>query len=502
MMSGKKTHQRPCKSCAARIQAGVARGDPRFRNATPRPAEPGMDLCAACLQDLRREAPKAEQMRGAQRPDDSIAIAAARRSQAGADASLAASGARRSDAAEKVSCPECGAMAFRTDAQCMSCGASLVSDPELVASPPSQKPKAAGALPHRHDPPLQMAIDLGDETVTIAFPEHIDVPEPARSRIANYLMDTHRRTEIGAIAADLACILLGYPWTWSEYEMWRPRFQEMVYFPKQWAGMEDMPASSQAIQDQLECFRELSSSTRRALVLSGILTAKTRRALSPYEWGRKFQLHGDGLRGTIAELSSAGFAQTHVPLADALTQLKKVQLQQIAEALQVGTRGTKAQIAERLASGPDPTAVERLLPSEARQEHWTIGPIFSEQAIPYVEYELKRIRLLGWTVRNFPITLRRYRTALALPGFECVYVCQDACPVCQEYADQPVNSTRGSAGAIELPPFYPGCSCTVGQREAVGPPAAQAGQATGCAGSLFLVVALPIVGAALLLLGG
>lgn len=321
-------------------------------------------------------------------------------------------------------------------------------------------------------------------SITVPFPEAVEPRvTSASAELRSWLASGERPASVGDIADDLTCILLGSDWPWPEFDAWHARFVAGRYFPPSWAGLEARPPDPPpGVMGRLVDFQGLSFEARRVYVRCGAVARKSVVTLSQYEIARKVPgMDPTLIDDALDELSEGGLASDTIPVREALAALKKADLQEVAAQSGVAAGGTKEQVLGRLLDQCSEADLARLLPDSGTTEVWHFVPIAGPEGGAWVDHELKRIRLLGWTVRNLPVNLGRAVSALSMGRLPAVQVQGQSCQECSS-RDGALLSPDAQ-GNVSVPPFHPGCDCTVvtsdqPYRRMADPGAAKGGCAT------------------------
>jgi len=311
---------------------------------------------------------------------------------------------------------------------------------------------------------LTITIQVGEEQppVQVAFPDEVSAGPAVMSELVEFLEDPAKEWAIDPNAEELTIILLGHDWQWPGFDECRERFQRHRYFPDNWRGLEYIPdPPGPETEERLASFAGLGQTAKRVLIRLGTLTRKSRLVLSPYDVTRRTGLSPNAVERAMEEIEGLGLASTNLPLADRLVELKKDELVQVARKYAVADTGTKAQIAERLEEEVDDAALAQELPPDKREELWGIEPVFADLDDPFVEFELKRIRLLAWDVRTVISSVNRVYEASQWDEAELEVWANEQCPVCKQHVQERIPLAQLRGGRAELPPYHPGCDCEI-----------------------------------------
>lgn len=360
---------------------------------------------------------------------------------------------------------------------------SLIHGPIFEAS---SKQKSATFNVRREDDvevlTEKVVIPGTEAQVDVPLPERVDTDPSTRGRLQVWLDSYERPADITAIAGDLTGILLGKRWDWPEFNQWHARFTNGRHFPKTWSGLEYMPDEPSAeAQEVLAQVGRLSETEMSLLLSTNALTRKTSLTATPYDLARKAKTDVRTAARGMAALVVAGFARTDIPVTERLEALKKSELTAIADDQGLSASGTKTDIAQRLAAECDQAVLLPHLPPDKREELWSIEVPLPDADRPFVDFELAKIKLLGWTVRNVPVHVGRIFASLA-GGMVCVARVNENCPVCRTMAGAIYAWDRPP---VVMPPFHPGCTC-----ELMQVPPEQVGIKPAAAGCASLVAAL------------
>ncbi len=296
------------------------------------------------------------------------------------------------------------------------------------------------------------------EMIRVPFLElaKVQTDSEARKNMAGWIESPRKPQHISGIADDLISILLGHTWEWTEFDESFQQFRQTGYFPDTWQGLEYSPdRPSEETQQRLASFAQLSHRAKQVVFDTGTITRKSPKLTDPYEATRQSDMVAREIRAAIAELSQRGFAVADVPISERLQDLKKDELKDIAEEYQIPQTGTKAELSARLTEEVGEDVLLQYLPPNKREELWSVGPVFGDLDDPYIEYELQRIRVLGWTVRNLMVNIRRLAA-----GIPCVVQANRQCPICVQHDGQLIALSQEFRG-VAFPPFHPGCRCDI-----------------------------------------
>jgi hypothetical protein len=258
-------------------------------------------------------------------------------------------------------------------------------------------------------------------------------------------------------ARDLESALLGSGWRWPAFEGWRGRFAGLGAYPAMWIGLETLPAAPPQLAEALTRWDRLGAAPRRLLVSHywpmPFVELLRRSGLKEWE-----------LEAVLAELAEAGFARRLRTPGERLELLRVPELRALAK--RAGVKGAKRKaelIAKMRAAGDDRLA--ELLPPELPAEGVAVDG-FSDELTPWLRYERARIFLFAHTARASWWAAQQQSNAIenvaALVSgmlLEVLGQGEDPCPVCPKRAGRRVDPR--DARADDLPPFHPGCRCTV-----------------------------------------
>ena len=279
---------------------------------------------------------------------------------------------------------------------------------------------------------------------------HFDCPfatvqlqgSPAAQRVQELVSSSLQRQSFGPEYYELADLLFAVPFSWTAFDEWNRKFSAFGYRPRIWpapAGLVITPDCDAV----LSALRSLSVATRRAALS---LTYPMPAGLFKQKYGTD----------TLDELDRSGHIEWSRTPAEKLRFLSLSQLRNIQKSISARGARNKAELAERISAVTDEHTLQALLPTEAKEDYVRIVRLLDLLDSGWV---MSRRQIVGLYLNTLTMFFGNMRgAAYALQVHDKVETLQTetCCPVCSPFQNRALE-----VGRDNLPPYHPGCSCSV-----------------------------------------
>lgn len=271
----------------------------------------------------------------------------------------------------------------------------------------------------------------------------------------NYLSDFR------SFEREIIALLLGGKWEWLEFDKWHQKFTELDYFPYMWSSVQFRPLEEilEAVQT-LDTFASLSLDARRLLVGNNAVNKANQVTRAVEDMGREVGMMRHETLKVIEELKEFSLAKYPLAISEKLPILKVNDLKEICEEYNLPKTGKKVEIIKRISQNISEKELRSLLPSEAQRDSASIGFCLPLRARNYVDWNIAKIKLLTHTLEFSSYKFRNiegYIQSGIAKKVEILGVVGDPCPICAPQNKKILNIDDINS----LPPFHPGCRCTM-----------------------------------------
>lgn len=253
--------------------------------------------------------------------------------------------------------------------------------------------------------------------------------------------------------------LFPYKLVWEDFDEWHRYFKEINYFPRMWGGLEGkQPEISEDSVEYLKGFAELSLPARKILVNTNYYKSTKQQTKKLYDFKRQSQLSPEKFDTAFNELRG-NFLNPRPSIEDRLRLLRVKDLKPILEEFDLKKSGRKNELVDRLAKEVSEDKLKEFLTSEAKEDLVVSAKWLPKKDSDAIKYHDQKINLLSHTTNSLRATQQTLDRAIEHGNEKLeIKTYSDTCPVCSEKEGMITVSKKN---LDKLPPFYPGCRCSV-----------------------------------------
>ncbi len=279
---------------------------------------------------------------------------------------------------------------------------------------------------------------------------HFDCPfatvqlqgSPAAQRVQELVSSSLQRQSFGPEYYELADLLFTVPFSWTAFDEWNRKFSALGYKPRMWPAPVGLVITPDC-DAVLSSLRSLSVGTRKAAI----------SWTYPMPAGLFKQKYGTD---ALDELDKSGHIEWSRTPAEKLRFLSLSELRNIQKSVSARGAKNKMELVERIIAVAGECQLQALLPAEAKDEYVRIVRLLDLLDSDWVMSRRQIVGLYLDTVTMFFGNMRGAAYALKVEDKVETLQTDTCCPICSPFQNRALE-----VGRDDLPPYHPGCSCSV-----------------------------------------
>jgi hypothetical protein len=264
----------------------------------------------------------------------------------------------------------------------------------------------------------------------------------SQRRIAALISQALEKRKVEDEYYELRDLLVVTPFSWPAFIEWNRTFEGLCFEPRNWADVDALTIR----EDWQIAFERLRGVPITALRI--LLENPYPMPLSAFV--KKFG------PSALNELSNIGGIRLISETFDKLPHVPLEHLRGIQKRL--GTKGgrSRAQAASKIKECATQETVEQLLLPEYREDLVLVDSPVSQVASDWLRQRERLADLYLQTLSRFLRSIQEIQTAMELGSGVFIDNVMAECPVCKPRVGHGIE-----IGKDEIPPFHPGCSCSL-----------------------------------------
>lgn len=265
---------------------------------------------------------------------------------------------------------------------------------------------------------------------------------PAAQRVQGIISTSLQRQTFDQQYYELADLLFAVQFSWPSFIEWDTKFSEVGYRPRIWAdpeGLSTNPKSDAVLS-----------------ILQGLTVAARKAAISmpwPMPAGQFTNRYG---ADALAELERSGYIARVRTAKEKLQFLSLKDLRIIQRAVSARGAKNKIDLAKRISEIATEEVLGPLLPAGSEDEYILVVGLMDCLGSEWVRRRRQVVSLYLGTVTAFFGNIRGAAYALKIHDRVETLQVRAGCPSCSPFQNRPLE-----VGLDPLPPYHPGCQCSI-----------------------------------------